>query len=359
LSEDLLSLMGDAESSDVTLIVGDQELACHKAILMTRSIYFRALLSGGFQESGKARYEIEEPFDLFQLIMKFLYDGTIRDEDLTPVCLDLIPMADQYLVQGLKAACELLACSEDVVTSSNVLDALLVAHRSNCDTLFRFCVPIFTASKSALMGSEKWQELKQLDFVERLLAADPSFSIPDIEDLKDMSERETSSKLKSDMANLLEQEVVPFDATVKGKDGSVRVHQVVLSARSKLFRKRFKNHGPEVVLPGRVEVTKQIVRFCYSARLPEAKQQESLAVEMPLLAAQFGDEDEVPIKPYTRFAHFAISAENVFLQAVAFNCADLVRFCRPIIVANRSSLALEPAAWKKLKKNRQALMLLW
>ena len=147
---------------------------------------------------------------------------------------------------------------------------------------------------------------------------------------------------------------------MKGKDGSVRVHRVVLSARSKLFRKRFKNHGPEVVLPGRVEVTKQIVRFCYSARLPEAEQRESLAVEMPIFAAQFGDEDEVPIKPYTRFAHFAISAENVvdvFLQAVTFNCADLVRFCRPIIIANRSSL--EPAAWKKLKKNRQALMQLW
>ena len=194
------------ESSDVTLVVGDQELACHKAILMSRSIYFRSLLSasGGFRESGKERYEIEEPFDLFQKMIQFIYEGTIRDEDLTPVCLDLIPMADEYLVEDLKAACELLACSEDVVTSSNVLDALLVAHRSNCDTLFRFCVPIFTASKSALMGSEKWQELKQLDFVERLLAADPSFSIPNVSWLQSDIENETLSKLANDMDHLLE-----------------------------------------------------------------------------------------------------------------------------------------------------------
>jgi len=154
LSYALSSLM---ELADVTLVFGDQELACHKAILMTRSIYFRSLLSasGGFRESGKERYEYEEPFDLFQKMIQFLYDGTIRDEDLTPVCLDLIPMADQYLVEDLKAACELLACSPEVITSANALDALFLAYQCNCDKLFRFCVPIFRAEQSALTGSEK------------------------------------------------------------------------------------------------------------------------------------------------------------------------------------------------------------
>ena len=149
--------------------------------------------------------------------------------------------------------------------------------------------------------------------------------------------------------------MVPYDATVKVKDGSVRVHRVVLITRSRFFRKRFQIQGPEIGLPGRVEVAREIVRFLYTARLPQA---ERMAVEMPLLGALYGD--EVPIFLFAQFWPFAISVENVvdvFLRAVKSRCADLVKFCRPFIVANRSSL--KPAALKKLKRNRQAVMLLW
>ena len=210
MSNELSALMGDATDaglSDVTLIVDDQELACHRAILMTRSQYFRALLGQpGFRESGKERVAIVEPrFDLLKVAIRFLYDGAIRDEDLTPICLELIPVADKYLVEDLREACELLACSPDVVTSANVLDALGVAHQHNCDTLFKFCVPIFVASKSALMRSEKWLELKHLDgLLERLIEAIPSVSIPNISQLKYNMPKKALSRLANDMEDLFE-----------------------------------------------------------------------------------------------------------------------------------------------------------
>ena len=136
--------------------------------------------------------------------------------------------------------------------------------------------------------------------------------------------------------------MAPFDATVKVDDGRIGVHQVVLSAFSELFQKRFQIEGTEVVLPGRVEVVKEVIRFIYTGLLPEAEQMEPLAVEIPLLAADYGVEDL--IIPFAYFWHLAISVENVvdvFLRAIKSECAPLIRFCRPIIVANRSCLKLQ------------------
>jgi len=160
------------------------------------------------------------------------------------------------------------------------------------------------------------------------------------------------------MENLFKDEVAPFDATVKVDDGRIGVHKVVLNARSKLYQKRFKIQGTEIVLPGRVEVVKEVIRFIYTGLLPEAEQMEPLAVEIPLLAADYGV--EVLIDPFAYFWHFAISVENVvdvFLRAIKSECASLIRFCRPIIVANRS--CLKSAALEKLQADPQALMLLW
>ena len=93
----------------------------------------------------------------------------------------------------------------------------------------------------------------------------------------------------------------------------------------------------------------------YSVRLPEAEQINSFALEMSLLAAQYGDDDHIEL--FARFWHFAISLENVvdvFVRAVKYKCAHLVRFCRPIINANRSCLGL--TALNRLEENPQALM---
>ena len=352
LAKALSKLFDDKQLSDVTLVVGDQELACHKAILATRSTYFRSLLSGNFRERGIERVAIDAPFDLLKIMVNFIYDGHIWEQDWKPVCLDLLSMADKYRIEDLFAACELLACSEDVVTSANVLDAMLVAHLCNCDNLLRFCVPIFTASKAALTRTEKWLEVKEQNgFMERLEEADQSIFIPEIFPL----ENNAFLKLANDIQHLFEDEVVPFDATLKVDDGSIRVHQAVLSARCRAYRERLECDGTEVVLPGRVEIVKEYVRFLYSVRLPEAEQINSLALEMSLLATQYGDDDHIEL--FARFWHFAISRDNVvdvFLRAVKYKCAHLIRFCRPIIIANRSCLG--PTAWSRLEENPQAPM---
>ena len=148
-------------------------------------------------------------------------------------------------------------------------------------------------------------------------------------------------------------EVVPFDATLKVDDGSIRVHRAVFNACSEFFQNRFQIQGTEALLPGRVEAVKAIVQFLYSGLLPEAEQLESLAVEISLLAALYGV--DFLVKTLADFWHLAISVENVvdvFLRAIKYECAPLIRFCRPIIVANRSCL-------EKLQENPQALMLLY
>ena len=167
------NLFTNGRASDITLKVGDLHLACHKVILMARSPYFRSLLGNRFKEGSLSTVEIHESrVDLFRILIQFLYEG-----DAMLVCenncLDLIPLTEKYLMDDMKAICEVEACSPDVINSANVLEALSIAHLHHCDALFRFCVPIFHAHKSALKSHEMWPEMKKMDgFLERLVEAE-------------------------------------------------------------------------------------------------------------------------------------------------------------------------------------------
>lgn len=64
--------------ADVTLLVGDQELPCHRSLLALNSPYFHAMFAGDFAESFSARVELRdvEPAAVGQLV-DFVYTGRL------------------------------------------------------------------------------------------------------------------------------------------------------------------------------------------------------------------------------------------------------------------------------------------
>lgn len=64
--------------ADVTLLVGDQELPCHRSLLALSSPYFHAMFAGDFAESFSARVELRdvEPAAAEQLV-DFVYTGRL------------------------------------------------------------------------------------------------------------------------------------------------------------------------------------------------------------------------------------------------------------------------------------------
>ncbi|XP_023577819.1 kelch-like protein 30 isoform X1 [Octodon degus] len=64
--------------ADVTLLVGDQELPCHRGLLALSSPYFHAMFVGNFAESFSARVELRdvEPAVVGQLV-DFVYTGRL------------------------------------------------------------------------------------------------------------------------------------------------------------------------------------------------------------------------------------------------------------------------------------------
>lgn len=76
--EGLQRLRSLPKLADVTLLVGDQELPCHRSLLALNSPYFHAMFAGDFAESFSARVELRdvEPAVVGQLV-DFVYTGRL------------------------------------------------------------------------------------------------------------------------------------------------------------------------------------------------------------------------------------------------------------------------------------------
>ncbi|XP_049744821.1 kelch-like protein 30 [Elephas maximus indicus] len=111
----LQRLRSQPKLADVTLLVGGQELPCHRGLLALSSPYFHAMFAGDFAESFSARVELLdlEPAVVAQLV-DFVYTGrlTITQGNVealtrTAACLHfpaVQKVCGRYLQQQLDAA---------------------------------------------------------------------------------------------------------------------------------------------------------------------------------------------------------------------------------------------------------------
>ncbi|XP_077986495.1 uncharacterized protein LOC144440913 isoform X2 [Glandiceps talaboti] len=102
LARDLLHMFVHQESTDITLIVQDKRIKAHRFILCCRSVYFTAMLCGGWAESSA------EEITLFDVscstalaALYYIYGGVMEDPTDTSIG-ELVQMSDMYGLDGLK-----------------------------------------------------------------------------------------------------------------------------------------------------------------------------------------------------------------------------------------------------------------
>ena len=170
LHTDMRDLYESAETTDITFVVGEEEIQAHKHILMERSNYFASMFQSGMKECQTDRVEIKDvEAEIFEEVIEFLYSGLLPN-NINAIAMDLLPIADRYEVDQLKKMCE--AAIRRNLSVENVIDALLLAEVHDCKFLMASCIPLFKENLKDLSGSEKWKEMKRNpDLLSKLLVS--------------------------------------------------------------------------------------------------------------------------------------------------------------------------------------------
>jgi len=122
--------------ADITFEVEGEEIPAHKAILAYRSIYFMKMFTSGMSESHSTKISIPniKPH-IFKALLQYIYCNEIKMNE--QLALDLIPVVDEYLMDGLKGLCEKYLCRR--LRKNNVVDILIVADRHEIEELKTAC----------------------------------------------------------------------------------------------------------------------------------------------------------------------------------------------------------------------------
>jgi len=157
LTQNLLDLLNDPKDADVTLLVGNDQIKAHKAILSARSTHFRGLFESGMQESVTGKIELDDDPEIIKEVLKFLYSG-ILPENIDTIAMELLPVADKYALNELKQSC--INVIRRQPTAENIVTIMLLADQHHCPDLIRFCAPFFQANVNKLKESD-WAVLKK------------------------------------------------------------------------------------------------------------------------------------------------------------------------------------------------------
>ncbi len=131
------------EHSDVKFMLTDdgKEVKAHKAILLVRSEYFRAMFrSGGMRESEESVFHVKDySYESFSRMIEYIYTNTIRDiEKVTSKeVMELLCLANEYVLTDMKGFCEHAAKMK--LNNENICTFFLLSEKHNAETLLREC----------------------------------------------------------------------------------------------------------------------------------------------------------------------------------------------------------------------------
>ena len=92
--------------ADVVFQVEGKPIYAHKAILSAQCEHFEAMFMNGMKESTQSTIEVKDwSYSSYLLMMEYLYSGSIANFN-PRVALDLLGLADAYMLEGLKYLCE-------------------------------------------------------------------------------------------------------------------------------------------------------------------------------------------------------------------------------------------------------------
>jgi len=133
------------EFADIVFLVEDKAIYGHKVILSLLSERFRAMFSNGFMESSKREIVIHDySHAVFSMMVEYLYTGECpnihlaqEDSSKLELVVELMKLADQYMLDHLKQICETML--QDVVSNDSVDYLLQIADQTNAYQLSSIC----------------------------------------------------------------------------------------------------------------------------------------------------------------------------------------------------------------------------
>ena len=107
VGEDLFRSFESQEFCDFDIVCDDKLIKCHKVVLAARSPVFKAMLLHNMEESNQQKVEPKNfDFDTMNLVLKFMYKGSIESNLLDKHAESIFKAADYYEINDLKEACE-------------------------------------------------------------------------------------------------------------------------------------------------------------------------------------------------------------------------------------------------------------
>ncbi|KAF8411726.1 hypothetical protein HHK36_004284 [Tetracentron sinense] len=154
--------------TDVVLVASDDDcgnlapvpVRAHKAVLVSRSPVFKAMLENEMEESRSGTIKIGDvSYDALRSFVQYLYTAeACLDEQLA---CDLLVLAEKYQVKHLKAFCEKFMMSK--LNWDNAVGNFAFAHQHNAKHLLEAALSLITDNMDKLTKREEYMELVEKD----------------------------------------------------------------------------------------------------------------------------------------------------------------------------------------------------
>ncbi|KAK9993755.1 hypothetical protein SO802_023458 [Lithocarpus litseifolius] len=132
----------------------------HKAVLISRSPVFKAMLENEMEESRSGTIKIGDvSYDALRAFVNYMYTAeACLDEQMA---YDLLVLAEKYQVKHLKAYCEKFLVSK--LNWENSILSYAIAHQHNAKLMLDAALSVITDNMDKLTKREEYAELVEKD----------------------------------------------------------------------------------------------------------------------------------------------------------------------------------------------------
>jgi len=149
------NIIGNKESSDVTINCDDKEFYCHQSVLSARSPVFRAMFQTKMKEKETGSIDIEEyPSEVVKKMLFYVYSGIVPDVDKWGK--ELLNIAEKYQLQHLK-----MTLGEKLVpmiNDDNCVEYLALGDMFNLKDMNDAALNFIKRNVDRFMENKKWKK---------------------------------------------------------------------------------------------------------------------------------------------------------------------------------------------------------
>jgi hypothetical protein len=165
LANDLKGLLNNPEFSDIIFVVEDKKIYAHRCILMARSEPLQMMVNGPMREGYEDSIVIEDvTYDCFFAFLQFLYTDEVpalRENDIdVEMVIELLSIADQYLVDQLKTMCE--KSIERNIKVRNVIFMLDEVYKRDMISLKKKCISFVLKHFDKIIVQNEFLDLQKI-----------------------------------------------------------------------------------------------------------------------------------------------------------------------------------------------------